>query len=134
MDEGERNTCREIARAIVKEVMVEHIKSCPHGQSFNILKANITPKGGKMLIEISGSEAEEGIKYMEKEGIQLNPSKKVVKKDEEKCMDCGECISLCPVDAIKMEEDWTVELDNQKCIGCGFCTTSCPTKAIKIAD
>jgi len=58
----------------------------------------------------------------------------VVKKDEEKCIDCGECISLCPVDAIKMEEDWTVELDNQKCIGCGFCTTSCPTKAIKIAD
>ncbi|EKF84891.1 4Fe-4S dicluster domain-containing protein [Methanobacterium formicicum] len=102
--------------------------------TFNILKANITPKGGKMLIEISGSEAEEGIKYMEKEGIQLNPIKKVVKKDEEKCMDCGECISLCPVNAIKMEEDWTVELDNQKCIGCGFCTTSCPTKAIKIAD
>lgn len=102
--------------------------------TFNILKADITPKGGKMLIEISGSEAEEGIKYMENEGIQLNPIKKVVKKDEEKCMDCGECISLCPVDAIKMEEDWTVELDNQKCIGCGFCTTSCPTKAIKIAD
>jgi L-aspartate semialdehyde sulfurtransferase ferredoxin len=102
--------------------------------TFNILKADITPKGGKMLIEISGSEAEEGIKYMENEGIQLNPIKKVVKKDEEKCMDCGECISLCPVNAIKMEEDWTVELDNQKCIGCGFCTTSCPTKAIKIAD
>jgi L-aspartate semialdehyde sulfurtransferase ferredoxin len=102
--------------------------------TFNILKADITPKGGKMLIEISGSEAKEGIKYMEKEGIQLNPIKKVVKKDEEKCMDCGECISLCPVNAIKMEEDWTVELDNQKCIGCGFCTTSCPTKAIKIAD
>jgi L-aspartate semialdehyde sulfurtransferase ferredoxin len=102
--------------------------------TFNILKADITPKGGKMLIEISGSEAEEGIEYMEKEGIQLNPIKKVVKKDEEKCMDCGECISLCPVEAIKMEEDWTVELDNQKCIGCGFCTTSCPTKAIKIAD
>ena len=102
--------------------------------TFNIHKANITPKGGKMLIEISGSEAEEGIKYMEKEGIQLNPIKKVVKKDEDKCMDCGECISLCPVEAIKMGEDWTVELDNQKCIGCGFCTTSCPTKAIKIAD
>ena len=102
--------------------------------TFNILKADITPKGGKMLIEISGSEAEEGIRYMEMEGIQLNPIKKVVKKDEEKCMDCGECISLCPVNAIKMEEDWTVELDNQKCIGCGFCTTSCPTKAIKIAD
>lgn len=102
--------------------------------TFNILRADITPKGGKMLIEISGTEADKGIEYMEKEGIQLNPIKKVVKKDEDKCVDCGECISLCPVKAINMEEDWTVELDDQKCIGCGFCTTSCPTKAIKIAD
>jgi NAD-dependent dihydropyrimidine dehydrogenase PreA subunit len=115
-----------------KTVISDLIKN--YDVTFNILKANITPKGGKMLIEISGSEAKEGIEYMEKEGIQLNPIKKVVKKDEDKCMDCGECISLCPVEAIKMEEDWTVELDNQKCIGCGFCTTSCPTKAIKIAD
>ncbi|AUB56638.1 MULTISPECIES: 4Fe-4S dicluster domain-containing protein [Methanobacterium] len=115
-----------------KTVISDLIKN--YDVTFNIHKANITPKGGKMLIEISGSEAEEGIKYMEKEGIQLNPIKKVVKKDEDKCMDCGECISLCPVEAIKMGEDWTVELDNQKCIGCGFCTTSCPTKAIKIAD
>jgi heterodisulfide reductase subunit A-like polyferredoxin len=115
-----------------KTVISDLIKN--YDVTFNILKANITPKGGKMLIEISGSEAKEGIEYMEKEGIQLNPIKKVVKKDEEKCMDCGECISLCPVEAIKMEEDWTVELDNQICIGCGFCTTSCPTKAIKIAD
>ncbi|HII84936.1 MAG TPA: 4Fe-4S binding protein [Methanobacterium subterraneum] len=115
-----------------KTVISDLIKK--YDVTFNIHKANITPKGGKMLIEISGSEAEEGIKYMEKEGIQLNPIKKVVKKDEDKCMDCGECISLCPVEAIEMGEDWTVELDNQKCIGCGFCTTSCPTKAIKIAD
>ena len=115
-----------------KTVISDLIKN--YDVTFNILKANITPKGGKMLIEISGSEAKEGIEYMEKEGIQLNPIKKVVKKDEDKCMDCGECISLCPVNAIKMDEEWTVELDNQKCMGCGFCTTSCPTKAIKIAD
>lgn len=117
---------------VSKPVISDLIKN--YDVTFNIHRADITPKGGKMLIEISGSEAEEGIKYMEKEGIQLTPIIKVVKKDEDKCVDCGECISLCPVEAITMEGDWTVELDDQKCIGCGFCTTSCPTKAIKIAD
>lgn len=117
---------------VSKPVISDLIKN--YDVTFNIHRADITPKGGKMLIEISGSEAEEGIQYMEKEGIQLTPIKKVVKKDEDKCVDCGECISLCPVEAITMEGDWTVELDDQKCIGCGFCTTSCPTKAIKIAD
>jgi len=84
--------------------------------SFNILKANITPKGGEMLIEISGKQAQEGINYLEEQGINLTPAKRVVKKDEEKCVDCGACISLCPVDAISIDEEWKVELDDQKCI------------------
>jgi hypothetical protein len=32
--------------------------------SFNILRADINPKGGKMLIEINGSEAEEGYHHI----------------------------------------------------------------------
>ena len=33
LSEGDKNTCRELAREIIKEVLIEHIKSCPHGQS-----------------------------------------------------------------------------------------------------
>ena len=29
---GEKAECKEIAREIIKEVLVEHIKSCPHGR------------------------------------------------------------------------------------------------------
>jgi NAD-dependent dihydropyrimidine dehydrogenase PreA subunit len=115
-----------------KAVISELIKNFE--VSFIILRADISPKGGKMLIEISGREAEEGIRYLDEQGIQLSPIKKVVKKDEEKCIDCGGCVSLCPVDAISMDKEWIVELDDEKCIGCGFCTSSCPTKAIKVAN
>lgn len=102
--------------------------------AFNILRADITPKGGKMLIEISGTQQKEAIKFLDNEGIQLIPIKKVVKKDDEKCIDCGACISLCPVKAIYPDDDWTVEVDDQLCIGCGFCTFSCPTRAIKVTE
>lgn len=102
--------------------------------NFNILRADITPKGGKMLIEMGGNQSEEAIEFLEKEGIQLTPIKKVVKKEEEKCIDCGACISLCPVKAICPSEDWTVDVDDQLCIGCGFCTFSCPTRAIKVTE
>ena len=102
--------------------------------TFNILRADITPKGGKMLIEINGTQQEKAVEFMEKEGIHLNPINKVVKKDEEKCIDCGACISLCPVEAIKPAEDWTVEVDDLKCIGCSFCTNSCPTRAIRVME
>lgn len=102
--------------------------------TFNILRADITPKGGKMLIEISGTQQKQAVEFMEKEGIHLNPINKVVKKDEEKCIDCGACISLCPVEAIKPAEDWTIEVDDLKCIGCSFCTNSCPTRAIRVME
>lgn len=102
--------------------------------NFNILRADITPKGGKMLIEMGGNQSKEAQKFLENEGIQLTPIKKVVKKDDEKCIDCGACISLCPVKAIHSLDDWTVDVDDELCIGCGFCTFSCPTRAIKVTE
>ena len=102
--------------------------------SFNILRADINSKGGKMLIEISGSQVEEGIAYIQREGIDVSPVKRVVKKDKELCIDCGACVSLCPVKAISVEEDWTIDVNDKECIGCKLCTYSCPTKAIKVVE
>lgn len=102
--------------------------------TFNILRANITPKGGKALIELEGDEVDNAIEYMESQGIKVSPIKKVLKRDEEKCVDCGACVSLCPVKAICIKEDWSVGIDNHLCIGCGFCTGSCPMKAISIVE
>jgi ferredoxin len=102
--------------------------------NFNILRANITPNGGVALIELDGEKVDKSIKYMESQGIRVNQVKKVLKRDEEKCVDCGACISLCPVKAICTQEDWSIEVDNDLCIACGFCIDSCPMKAITIVE
>ncbi len=101
---------------------------------FNILKANISPRGGKMLVDISGPQESESISFMEEKGIEVIPVLKVVKKDSEKCFECGACVSLCPVNAIAIMDDWDIDIDNQKCIGCGFCISSCPTRAISLME
>jgi hypothetical protein len=31
LNDGDKAECKEIAREIIKEVLAEHIKSCPHG-------------------------------------------------------------------------------------------------------
>jgi Fe-S-cluster-containing hydrogenase component 2 len=51
--------------------------------------------------------------------------------DEDECIACGECAEICPVDALKLENDVTV-VDEEWCIGCGVCTTVCPTAAIRM--
>jgi len=33
LSEGDKNTCRELAREIIKEVLILHIAACPHGKS-----------------------------------------------------------------------------------------------------
>ena len=115
-----------------KPIISDTMKS--YDIDFNILRANITPKGGKILVELSGNQVDESIEYMESQGIRVDPIKKVVKKEEEKCVDCGACVSLCPVKAISVSDDWDILIDDQLCIGCGFCTTSCPMKAINVTE
>jgi len=33
LSDGDKAECKEIARAIIKEVLIEHIASCPHGRT-----------------------------------------------------------------------------------------------------
>ena len=51
--------------------------------------------------------------------------------DEELCNGCGDCIDLCPVNALTMEDNIAV-VDKDWCIGCGVCVTHCPTSAVKL--
>lgn len=43
------------------------------------------------------------------------------------CVECGVCITLCPMDAIK-SDDWR-KTDSERCISCGACIYSCPVGA-----
>lgn len=45
------------------------------------------------------------------------------------CVGCGECVDVCPVEAIHMEDDKSV-LDREKCIGCASCVAACPNRAL----
>jgi len=45
------------------------------------------------------------------------------------CVNCGACVSECPVEAI-MEKDGAHYIDPDKCTDCGVCVGACPTEAI----
>ncbi len=51
--------------------------------------------------------------------------------DKDRCIGCGKCSDICPVDAVKMEGDFP-EVDEEWCIGCGVCFAVCPSSAIKL--
>ena len=52
-----------------------------------------------------------------------------------KCVGCGKCRKICPVDAIGMTEENGVKKARvvpERCIGCGVCIKHCPPKALQL--
>ncbi|MFK4784860.1 DUF362 domain-containing protein [Fusobacterium sp. MFO224] len=53
--------------------------------------------------------------------------------DENGCIGCGACTSVCPVDAISPTPEGKYRIDDT-CINCGACLETCPVEAISPGD
>ncbi|WP_252215759.1 ATP-binding protein [Clostridium sp. VAP41] len=71
--------------------------------------------------------------YMFYEGKDIEKTKFLGSKkaiiDEDLCIKCGKCESVCKFDAIK-----DFNINTFLCEGCGACTLVCPQKAINLED
>lgn len=57
------------------------------------------------------------------------------KANAEKCVGCGKCMKICPVNAIEMTEEngrRKARVVPERCIGCGVCVKNCPTHALML--
>lgn len=61
-------------------------------------------------------------------------AKKKAWVDLKKCVACGTCINVCPVDAIKMIDGVYAKVDQDKCVGCSKCVKVCPASVIEIIE
>ena len=54
--------------------------------------------------------------------------------DQNKCIACGACLEICPVNAISWDKNGKSFIDVKKCIKCHSCESICPVEAIEIQD
>ena len=50
------------------------------------------------------------------------------------CLGYGDCVKVCPRDAICIGEKGIAYIDPRKCIGCGMCEKECPNNIIHLVD
>ena len=97
----------------------------------NILRAYVDGRRGEMLLEIPDEVADEVVQSFKNRGVEVHIGS-LIELDNELCVDCGACISVCPTCAIHFEEDLSVTINQSKCIQCALCIDSCPRFAIKL--
>ena len=57
-----------------------------------------------------------------------------VEVDLEKCIGCGECVDVCPVDVFEMQDEKSVPVNVEECIGCESCIEVCEQEAITVTE
>jgi ferredoxin len=96
--------------------------------ALNIITAKIDEKGGEMLIEAPDDKASELAEAFKEKGVKVEIRKSVAVTH--KCVFCGDCVSICPVDAIGYDDEHRITIKQEECVGCLRCVNICPYRAI----
>ena len=104
--------------------------------SFNILKATIYPrKEGLMVLELSGHKKnfQRGVRYLKGLGIKVESIGQDIKRDDDRCFQCGACTAVCPTGALNIKRpEMKVIFDRERCSACEMCVIACPAQAMEV--
>lgn len=67
--------------------------------------------------------------------VPVNTTSYIPYVDTHKCIGCGKCTNICPMEAIGVTtigKDKYAQVDDKLCLGCGVCGKNCPKDAIKL--
>ncbi len=121
-------------RTVDRPIVFRLIKD--YNLEFNILKASVTPDAeGLLVMELHGSQTDydKGISYLTEEGVKIQSLSQDVTRNEERCTNCGACVTVCPVGAFALEPATRrVKFDNAKCVACELCIKACPPRAMEL--
>ncbi|HNW28481.1 MAG TPA: 4Fe-4S binding protein [Spirochaetota bacterium] len=105
---------------------------------FNVLEAKILPKlEGRLILELRGTDESinTSIEYLVKEGVVVETLVDKIIRDDDRCINCGACTSVCRVDALSIDRStMEVKFDHEKCVACGLCKIACPVGAMSGAS
>ncbi|UTF49196.1 4Fe-4S binding protein [Desulfomicrobium sp. ZS1] len=54
--------------------------------------------------------------------------------DNDKCIGCGECVDVCPVEVYELQNGKAVPVNEEECLGCESCIEVCEQNAITVEE
>ncbi|MFX0141453.1 MAG: 4Fe-4S binding protein, partial [Candidatus Hodarchaeota archaeon] len=71
--------------------------------TFNILKFSTVSSGVNILLDVPEDKVKRIAESLRKNNVIVNKKGRVIINDD-KCIDCGACISICPTEALFLNE------------------------------
>ncbi|NLB00871.1 MAG: 4Fe-4S binding protein [Methanomicrobiales archaeon] len=100
------------------------------GVLINVEKANIDSMAGEVLIDVPDADAALVRRHLEEMGVAVRVMENAIIRDEDECVDCGACISVCPQEVFSFDAEWRLCVDSKRCVLCGKCIRACPHSAL----
>ena len=100
------------------------------GVLINVEKANIDSMAGEVLIDVPDTDADLVRRCLDEMGVLVRVMENAIALDEEECVDCGACISVCPQEVFAFDEEWRLRVKSERCVLCGKCIQACPHGAL----
>jgi NAD-dependent dihydropyrimidine dehydrogenase PreA subunit len=104
------------------------------GVRINIDRALVDASFGEIVIDVPDERVEEVAAAFRRRGTEVREMDTPVVFDETECVQCGACVSVCPVEVFKYNKDRSISIDLTRCVLCKSCMAMCPHGALKTAE
>jgi ferredoxin len=102
------------------------------GVLINVERAHIDAMAGEVLIDVPDKDADRVIERLKQSAVNIKVLENAVTRNEDECIDCGACISVCPQDVFSFDSEWRLHMEPQRCVLCGRCVKACPHDALSL--
>jgi len=102
------------------------------GVLINVERAVIDSSEGEALIDVPDDQCQLVRNSMTGLGARVRMLEHGIHLNERACIDCGECISICPNEVFSFNPDWKLVLTEELCVLCGKCVDVCPRQALTL--
>lgn len=104
------------------------------GVRLNIDRAFVDASIGEIVIDVPDERVEEVATAFRRRGTEVREMDTPIVFDEAECVQCGACVSVCPVEVFEDKDDRTISINLKRCVLCKTCIAMCPHGALKTAE
>ncbi len=117
---------------ITKPIMAEAILET--GVLLNISQAHFDRSRGEVVADVLEDKFEMMCESLTSKGAVVKKLDTPINWDENECVECGACLSVCPTKVFSLDDEFNLQVDETKCIQCGTCVAMCPHNALSLGN